>query len=201
MSVGGYTGTGLRLVGFAGSLRRDSFNRALLVAAQQVAPAGMAIELVQIGQLPFYNADVEKEGDPPSVAKFKADLREADGLLIATPEYNAGIPGVLTNAIDWASRLPGRAPLTGKPVALMGASPGQIGTARAQLHLRQLLAHVHARTLPPPELLVAKAHEKFDSHHRLTDEHTRGVLITLLERFARWIHREQAAIAADRLGS
>src|SRR3989475_9813443 len=96
-----------------------------------------------------------RDGPPPAVVEVKAAIRAADGVIIATPEYNDGIPGVLTTAIDWGSRPPGAAPLTGKPVALMGASPSQIGTARAQLHLRQLLGHVHARTLPPPELLVA----------------------------------------------
>lgn len=188
-----HSGSGLHLVGFAGSLRRDSYNRALLAAAAEVLPAGMTIQIIEIGQLPFYNADVEKAGDPPSVAEFKSLLQPADGLVIATPEYNDGIPGVLTNAIDWASRLPGRAPITGKPVAIMGASPSQVGTARAQLHLRQILSHLHARILPPPELLVAKAHEKFDAKHRLTHEGTRAVLTTLLERFAGWIRRDQAA--------
>lgn len=192
------SGRGLHLVGFAGSLRRDSFNRALVAAAREVAPAAITIELVEIGGLPFYDADVERDGDPASVTEFKAALQQADGLLIATPEHNDGIPGVLTNAIEWASRLPGRAPLTGKPVALMGASPSQIGTARAQLHLRQLLGHTRALTLPPPELLVAKAHEKFDARLRLTDESTRGVLRKLLERFAHWIYRERAAMAAER---
>jgi chromate reductase len=191
-------GDGTRVVAFAGSLRRGSFNRALLHAARGLAPEGMTIELIEIGALPFYNADVEAEGDPPAVVTFKAALREADGVLIATPEYNDGIPAVLTNAIDWGSRLPGRSPLAGKPVALVGASPGQVGTARAQLHLRQLLSHVHARTLPPPELLVARAHQRFDASLRLTDEETRRVLAALLERFARWIARERAAAELDR---
>ena len=187
-----------RVVAFAGSLRRSSFNSALLRAAQELAPEGMEIEVIGIGELPFYNADVEAQGDPPVVAAYKASLGDAAGLLIATPEYNDGIPGVLTNAIDWGSRLPGRAPLSGKPVALMGASPSRIGTARAQLHLRQLLSHVHARVLPPPELLVASAHERFDKSLRLTDESTRDVLAKLLERFGRWIARERAAIEAER---
>jgi chromate reductase len=187
-----------RIVAFAGSLRRGSFNRALIRAAQELAPDGMTIELVEIGNLPFYNADTEGEGDPPAVAAFKTSLSEADAILIATPEYNDGIPGVLTTAIDWGSRLPGRAPLTGKPVALMGASPSQIGTARAQLHLRQLLSHVQARVLPPPELLVASAHERFDADLRLTHESTRRVLAQLLQRFARWIARERAAADAER---
>ncbi len=159
-----------RIVAFAGSLRRRSFNRALVAAAVELAPAGMTVEPIEIGELPFYNGDVEAEGDPPAVAAFKALLRDADGLLIATPEHNNGIPGVLTNAIEWASRLPGRSPLAGKPVAVMGASPSQVGTARAQLHLRQLLAHTQARVLPPPELLVASAHERFDADLRLGHE-------------------------------
>jgi chromate reductase, NAD(P)H dehydrogenase (quinone) len=187
-----------RIVAFAGSLRRGSFNRALIHAAQELAPDGMAIEPIEIGGLPFYNADVEAQGDPPPVAAFKAALGQADGILIATPEYNDGIPGVLTNAIDWGSRLPGRAPLMGKPVALIGASPSQIGTARAQLHLRQLLGHVQARVLPPPELLIARAHERFDAGLRLKDEGTRQVLGNLLLRFSRWIAREREAAAAER---
>ncbi len=188
----------LRVVAFAGSLRRGSFNRALLEAARQLAPRRMTISPIEIGDLPFYNADVEAEGDPAAVAEFKAAIRAADGVIIATPEYNDGIPGMLTTAIDWGSRPPGSAPLTGKPVALMGASPSQIGTARAQQHLRQLLGHVHARTLPPPELLVATAHERFDRELRLTHEGTRRVLAALLERFARWIDRERAADTAER---
>jgi chromate reductase len=187
-----------RIVAFAGSLRRGSFNRALLQAAQELAPEGMDIEVIEIGELPFYNADVESHGDPPAVAAYKSALAGADGVLIATPEYNDGIPGVLTNAIDWASRLPGRAPLSGKPVAVIGASPSRVGTARGQLHLRQLLAHIHARILPPPELLLASAHQHFDKSLRLTDESTRDLLTKLLERFSRWIAREHAAAEAER---
>lgn len=194
MAEQGASGT-LRVVAFAGSLRRDSYNRALLAAAGELKPARMTISAIEIGDMPFYNADVEAEGDPAVVVAFKAAIRAADGVLIATPEYNDGIPGVLTNAIDWASRLPGNAPITGKPVALMGASPSQVGTARAQLHLRQLLGHVQARTLPPPELLVARAHERFDAGRRLTHEATRSVLAGLLVRFARWIERERVAEA------
>jgi chromate reductase, NAD(P)H dehydrogenase (quinone) len=187
-----------RIIGFAGSLRKKSYNRALFEAARELAPEGMLVETIEIGELPFYNADVEALGDPPSVTGFKAALQQADGLLIATPEYNDGIPGLLGNALDWASRLPGRAPLAGKPVAVMGASPSQIGTARAQHHLRQILSHVHARTLPPPELLVGQAHHRFDAELRLTDDPTRKVLRSLLERFSRWIERERAAVRAER---
>ena len=187
-----------RIVAFAGSLRRGSYNRALIYAARELAPDSMTIEPIEIGELPFYNADVEAEGDPPGVAAFKTALRQADGILIATPEYNDGISAVLTNAIDWGSRLPGRSPLIGKPVAVIGASPSQIGTARAQLHLRQLLGHVQARVLPPPELLVARAHERFDAGLRLKDEGTRKVLGDLLVRFSRWVGRERTAAEAER---
>jgi chromate reductase, NAD(P)H dehydrogenase (quinone) len=185
-----------RIVAFAGSLRRRSFNRALIAAAGEVAPPGLSIEPVEIGGLPFYDADLEAEGDPPAVAEFKSAVAAADGVLIATPEYNDGIPGVLTNALDWGSRLPGRSPLAGKPTLVMGASPSQVGTARAQLHLRQVLGHVQARVLPPPELLVARAHERFDAELRLTDEGTRRLLADLLRRFAVWIARERGAAGA-----
>jgi chromate reductase len=189
---------GDNVVSLAGSLRRKSYNRALLEAARELAPEGMTIEVIEIGELPFYNADVEAEGDPAGVSRFKAAIGQSDGILIATPEYNDGIPAVLANALDWGSRLPGRAPLTGKPVAIMGASPGQVGTARAQLHLRQVLGHMQARVLPPPELLVARAHERFDKDLRLTDESTRKVMESLLHRFSRWIARERAALEAER---
>lgn len=189
------TETPARIVALAGSLRRRSFNRALIAAAGEVAPPALTIELVEIGILPFYDADLEAEGDPPAVAVFKTALAAADGVLIATPEYNDGMPGVLTNALDWGSRLPGRSPLAGKPTMVMGASPSQVGTARAQLHLRQVLGHVQARVLPPPELLVARAHERFDAELRLIDEGTRRLLADLLRRFAAWIARERAADA------
>jgi chromate reductase, NAD(P)H dehydrogenase (quinone) len=184
-----------RIVAFAGSLRRRSFNRALIDAAVEIASPALTIETIEIGGLPFYDADLEAEGDPPAVAEFKAALAPTDGVLIATPEYNDGIPGVLTNALDWGSRLPGRSPLAGKPTMVMGASPSQVGTARAQLHLRQVLGHIQARVLPPPELLVARAHERFDAELRLTDEGTRRLLSDLLRRFELWIARERAATA------
>jgi chromate reductase, NAD(P)H dehydrogenase (quinone) len=180
-----------KIVAFSGSLRRASYNRALLVSAAELAPADMTIDVIEIGDLPFYNADVEAAGDPPAVATFKTAIREADGVLIATPEYNNGIPAVLTNAIDWGSRLPGISPLAGKPVALVGASPSQVGTARAQLHLRGLLEHIHSRTLPPPEVLVAAAHQRFDADLRLTHEATRNAVEAMLQRFDRWIQRER----------
>jgi chromate reductase len=185
----------INVLGFAGSLRRGSYNAALLRTAQELAPADLRIRVVTLESLPYYHADVEAAGDPPAVAAFKAEVAAADAVLIATPEYNDGIPGVLATAIDWASRFPGRHPLLRKPVALMGASPSQVGTARAQAHLRQVLHHVDARVLPPPEVLVAKCHEKFDDALRLSDEATRRLLHHHLERLGWWVRRERAAAA------
>ncbi|HJU89392.1 MAG TPA: NAD(P)H-dependent oxidoreductase [Gemmatimonadaceae bacterium] len=187
----------LAIVGICGSLRRGSYNRALLRAARKAAPSSMMIEIIEIGSLPFFNADIEVDGDPPEVAAFKRHIETSDGVLISTPEYNDGIPGVLTNAIDWASRLPGRSALTLKPVALMGASLSQVGTARAQLHLRQILTHVNARTLPPPELLIANAQTKFNAELELIDPGASTILALLLQRFERWILRERAAQEAE----
>jgi chromate reductase len=127
----------IHVLGFAGSLRRGSYNRSLLRAAQEMAPAGMTIEVFDLAPIPVYNADVEAEGDPEPVAAFKAAIRRADALLIACPEYNHGVPGVLKNATDWASRPPRGAALDRKPLALMGASPGMTGSARGQSQLRQ----------------------------------------------------------------
>ncbi len=181
----------LTVLAFAGSLRRDSYNRALLRAAQEVAPAGMAISIFEIDEVPLYNADVEAQGDPEPVARFKQAIREADGLLIATPEYNHGVPGVTKNAVDWASRPPRQAALDGKPVAILGASPGMTGTARGQSQLRQAFEFTNSYCMPQPEILVYRAHEKFDAEGRLTDERTREFLGKFLVAFGQWIERLQ----------
>jgi chromate reductase, NAD(P)H dehydrogenase (quinone) len=176
-----------RIVGIAGSLRVASYNRGLLRAAQEVAPAGMTITLCDLAPIPLYNADVEAQGDPQPVAELKAAVREADALLIAVPEYNYGVTGVLKNAIDWLSRPPDRSVLHQKSAALMGASPGMTGTARAQLQLRQAFVFTQTPVMPPPpEILVAHADEKFDAGGQLTDEDTRARLRTLLEALATW---------------
>jgi chromate reductase len=179
----------MRILGIAGSLRAGSYNRSLLRAAQELAPAGMEITLHDIAEIPLYNGDVEAKGDPPPVAAFKSAIRDAAGLLIATPEYNYGVPGVLKNAIDWASRPSEGSVLNGKPAAIMGASPSTRGTARAQLQLRQSFVFTQTLAMLGPELLVARAHEKFDADGRLTDEGTRGYARKFLEAFATWIHR------------
>lgn len=179
----------LTVAAFAGSLRRGSYNRALLRAATEVAPVGLRISILEIDEVPLYNADVEAAGEPEPVARFKQAIREADGLLIATPEYNHGVPGVTKNAVDWASRPPRNSPLDGKPVAILGASPGATGTARGQSQLRQAFEFTNSYCMPQPEILVYRAHEKIDAEGRLTDEKTREYLGKFLEAFAQWIRR------------
>jgi len=178
----------LRVLGIAGSLRAGSFNRALLRAAQELAPEGMEIRAFDIAPIPLYNADVEAKGDPEPVAALKTAIREADALLFVTPEYNHGVPGVLKNAIDWASRPPDQ-PFNDKPAAIMGASPSALGTGRAQYHLRQSCVFLNMHVLNKPEVLVAKAHEKFDKDGRLTDETTRGFVKKHLEALRDWTLR------------
>lgn len=147
----------LRILGIAGSLRGDSFNRRLLEQAQRLAPAGVELRLFDLRQVPFYDGDVEAAGDPDGVQALKSAILEADTLLISTPEYNGTVPGVLQNAIDWASRPHGASVLGEKPVAIVGASPGRGGTARAQVVLRQVLRNTGADVLPTRELLVGRA--------------------------------------------
>jgi chromate reductase len=179
----------LHILGIAGSLRTRSFNRGLLLSAQEHAPAGMLIDIFDIAPIPLYNGDVETEGDPESVVKFKSAIGAADALLIATPEYNYGIPGVLKNAIDWASRPPGKSSISGKPAAIMGATPGTGGTARAQLQLRQTLAATRLHVMTHPEIFVAGATSKFDENGQLTDEDTLKQIRKLLDGLAVWTRR------------
>ncbi|HET6971053.1 MAG TPA: NADPH-dependent FMN reductase [Phenylobacterium sp.] len=185
------TGAGVvRVLGFAGSLRKASYNRALLATAAELAPAvGIALTVFDLLEVPLYNGDVEAGGDPPGVAALKAAIAAADGVLIATPEYNHGVPGVTKNAIDWASRPPGHAVLDAKPVGIMGASPGITGSARGQSQLRQAFEFTNSICMPQPELLVFKAHEKFDAEGRLTDEATRTYLGRFLGAFAAWVRK------------
>ena len=179
----------LSILGFAGSLRAGSYNRALLRAAVEGAPEGMTIRPYDLIDVPLYNGDIEAEGDPEPVARFKQAIRDSDGVLMVTPEYNHGVPGVMKNAVDWASRPPQDAALSGKPVGLIGASPGITGTARGQSQLRQAFEFTNSFCMPQPELLVFKAHEKFDSDGILTDAATAQYLGRYLAAFAAWVRR------------
>ncbi len=175
------TNNPIRLLGFAGSLRRNSYNKALLNAAYSVMPDGMEMETFDLIDIPLFNQDVEVQGIPEPVLAFRQAMFAADALLISTPEYNWSIPGVLKNALDWMSRRGSdhQAPLDGKTVAIMGAG-GAGGTLRAQMHLRDILGHNRLYVLPHPQLLVAKAWTHFDEDGNLTDEATRDRLGSLL---------------------
>ena len=179
----------LNVLGVAGSLRKGSFNRMLLHAAVELAPPGMTIGSFELDAIPLYNGDVEAQGDPEPVAEWKEAILRSDAILVVTPEYNYGVPGVLKNAIDWASRPPGKSVLNGKPAAIMGASPGGFGSTRAQLQLRQAFVFTQTLAVPQPEVLVARAHEKFDAEGRLTDEPTRKFVRQLLEALQTWTER------------
>ena len=181
-----------RILGIAGSLRRASYNRGLLRAAQEVAPEGVEIEIFDISPIPPYNGDVEVEGDPPPVRELKARIRAADALLIATPEYNFSIPGVLKNAIDWASRPPQESPLRQKPIALMGASPGGFGTVRSQLALRQVFVFTKSYVLLEPDVHVSAARDKFDADGSLIDDRTRENVRALVVALVEWARHLRA---------
>ena len=173
-----------KVIGMAGSLRRGSYNRALLRAATELAPPALHIVTFELDDIPLYNGDIEAAGVPASVVQLRDAVRQADGLLIATPEYNHGVPGVLKNTIDWLSRPPRHSALNGKVAALMGATPGTLGTARAQSQLRQAFVFTNTYALLQPEVLVSHAHEKFDADNRLVDQTTREALAALLHGFA-----------------
>jgi chromate reductase, NAD(P)H dehydrogenase (quinone) len=177
----------LVILGIAGSLRRDSFNSALLRAAGEVAAefseGGRTVRLdpFPLDEIPLFNQDLEEGGFPEEVQSLHRAIHDADALLISTPEYQFGLPGVLKNAIDWASRPPGESTLEGKPVAIMGATPGMWGTARAQMQLRQALIYNRCPMVMQPEVLVAKADDRFDDDGKLVHPPTRKFVGELLE--------------------
>jgi len=176
------------ILGFAGSLRKDSYNKALLRAAMELLPKDAKLEIFDLEGIPPFNQDLENRL-PEKVKAFKAKIRAADAILIATPEYNYSIPGVLKNAIDWASRPPGDNAFEGKPVALMSASIGMLGGARAQYHLRQVLVTLNMHPINKPEVIVTFAREKIDEKGRVTDENTRKFIRELLENLVNWTRR------------
>jgi len=170
----------IKILGIAGSLRRESYNKSALRAATQLVPEGASIEIFDIAGIPAFNQDDEQ--DPPAeIVEFKKKIREADAILFVTPEYNYSVPGVLKNAIDWASRPYGDSAWSGKPAAIMGASVGSIATARAQYHLRQMFVFLNIFAVNQPEVMIGAAHEKFDSEGNLTDEATKGHIRNLLQ--------------------
>ncbi len=175
----------MRVLGISGSLRSGSYNTSALRAAIELAPPGMTITLAEIGDLPLYDDDLRLTGYPAPAQRLRQQIREADALLIATPEYNYSVPGVLKNAIDWASRPPDQ-PFAGKPVAILGASTGRLGTARAQYHLRQICVFVDLKPVNRPEVMISMAPERFDAEGRLTDESSRRLVNDLLVSLEQW---------------
>ena len=178
----------IRIVGMSGSLRRESFNTAALHAAAELLPPDVAMTVASIGDLPFYNEDVRLVGYPETVQRLRAQIETADAVLIATPEYNYSVPGVLKNAIDWASRRPNPS-FYDKPVAIMGASSGIRGTVRGQLHLRQILAGLNAHVLPKPELMIGNAATLIGANGRISDVKTREEIAALMAALTAWVLR------------
>jgi len=175
----------IRILGIAGSLRRESYNRAALHAATTLVPKDAVLEIFELDGIPVFNQD--KDQDPPSkVTELKGRIREADAILFTTPEYNYSLSGVLKNAIDWASRPYGDSAWNGKPAAIMGASVGQFGTARAQYHLRQILVFLNMFPINQPEVMIANAASRFDNKGNLTDETTKNLIKSLLHNLVEW---------------
>jgi len=177
----------IEILAFAGSLKNGSYNKAVLLAAKELSASFLNIQLFDLNGIPLYNADVEAEGDPERVSEFKNAINKADGVLIATPEYNHGVAAVTKNAVDWASRPPRKAPLNNKPVGILGASPGMTGSARGQSQLRQAFEFTNSYCMPQPELLIARVHQKFDKEGYLTDETTQKYLTKYLKAFDEWV--------------
>jgi chromate reductase len=180
------------ILGFAGSLRKGSYNKALLRAALELAPRGARLDIFDIDGIPPFNQDLENQPSE-KVKEFKAKIRAADAILIVTPEYNYSIPGVLKNAIDCASRPHGDNAFEHKPVAIMGASSGMTGSARAQYHLRQCFVFLTCFALNQPEVMVPYAQEKIDKEGKLTDQKTREKIRELLESLVAWTNKLKAA--------
>ncbi|MFA5081490.1 MAG: NAD(P)H-dependent oxidoreductase [Hydrogenophilaceae bacterium] len=170
----------LEILGIVGSLRKDSYNHAALKAARESMPDGVVLSLIELHDIPLFNQDHEK-ALPDAVLEFKRRIRAADAILFATPEYNYSVPGVLKNAIDWGSRPYGENAWQGKPAAIMGVSPGRLGTARAQYHLRQILVAFNMPVVSQPEVMIGEAAQLFDQNGRLADEPTRQRIRKLLD--------------------
>lgn len=172
----------------SGSLRKDSFNKLLLQAVEALAPEGVTFEYADIGLLPLFNDDLDTdEARPNAVTNFRKQVRESDGILIASPEYNYAIPGVLKNALDWGSRPYAQGVWAGKPFAVMGASPGFMGAARSTQDTRAIAIDLQARVFAAGEILLASAHTAFDAEGKLTNENTRNVLVDYITRYVSFI--------------
>ncbi len=175
----------IRILGFVGSLRKGSFNKALMLAAMELCPEDAEIEVFDIAEIPPFNQDTENNL-PQAVKEFKAKIKAADALLIATPEYNYSVPGVLKNALDAASRPSADRVFDGKPVAIMSASTGRLGGARAQYHLRQTFICLNMHPVNSPEVMLSQAAQWVDKNGNLTNPDTRRLIRQLLEELVKW---------------
>lgn len=184
----------IRIAGIAGSLRKGSYNKSALQVARKFVPDGSTLDILDLEGIPGFNQDLE-QAFPPTAREFKSKVKAADAILIVTPEYNYSVPGVLKNAIDWASRPYGDSAWNGKPIAIMGASPGMLGTARAQYHLRQMLVFLNMFPLNQPEVMIANASEKFDEQGNLKDPQTEQKIKELLEALVEWTRQLKKARA------
>jgi chromate reductase, NAD(P)H dehydrogenase (quinone) len=180
----------MKILGICGSLRKASFNMAALRACPELMPPGMTLHIATLGDLPMFNQDVFDAGMPEPVKRFRAEVAAADGLLIASPEYNFSVTAPLKNAIDWGSRAPNQV-FQDKPVAIFSAAVGPLGGARVQYDLRRILGQLWAHVLPRPEVFIGMAPGKFDAQGKLTDETTRKFLADLLLGFKDWVVRMQ----------
>jgi chromate reductase, NAD(P)H dehydrogenase (quinone) len=176
------------ILGLSGSLRQASYNTAALMAAQSMAPEGIVITLADLSSIPIYNDDDRARAFPASITALVARIRAADAVMIATPEYNYSVPGMLKNVIDWVSKVPDQ-PFKGKPIAILGASVGSFGTARAQYDLRKMFVFLDAHLLNQPEVLIASAQSRFNADGRLTDEPTRKLLLAQVVALREWATR------------
>jgi chromate reductase, NAD(P)H dehydrogenase (quinone) len=180
--------TPVKILGIAGSLRRESYNRAALRAATELVPEGAVIDVFEIDGIPGFSQD-EEQNPPAKVIDLKQRIRKSDAILFVTPEYNYSVPGVLKNAIDWASRPYGDSAWSGKPVAIMGASVGALGTARAQYHLRQIFVFLNMFPINQPEVMIGNASQRFDAAGNLTDDATKEFIRQLLQNLVDWTRR------------
>ena len=180
----------MHVLALIGSLRRGSYNRMTYNAVCELLPDGVTIEEAEIGAIPLFNDDILTEsGHPEPVQRLREQVAAADAVLFISPEYNYSIPGVLKNAIDWVSRPAVDQPFRGKPVAVLGAALGAMGTARMQYHLRQVIVFVEAIPLAKPEVMITFEQKMFDAQGRLTDEPTRQVIRAQLEALVAWVER------------
>jgi len=178
----------IRILGVAGSLRHSSYNRAALRSATQLLPDTATLDIFELDGIPGFNQD-DEQNPPEQIVELKRRIRESDAILIVTPEYNYSVPGVLKNAIDWASRPYGDSAWNGKPVAIMGASVGTMGTARAQYHLRQMFVFLNMFPINQPEVMISNAAERFDADGNLTHEPTKEHIRKLLQNLLDWTRR------------